>query len=60
MAVKRVLDVGQYQGLSSDEKPGATDGSVFHVIDTGKQYVMHDGTWEPDQRLIYAVQQAGL
>jgi len=60
MAVKRVLDTGQYQGLSSDEKPGATNGSVFHIIDTGEQYIMHDDMWEPDRRLIYAVQQAGL
>ncbi len=60
MAVKTVIDVGEYQGLSADIKPNCTDGSIFHVVDTGEVYVFHDGTWAPDKRLIYAIQQAGL
>ena len=57
MAVKDVTTTRGYIGLSSDDKPAAApDGSTFHCVDTGEQYVFYDGTWEADLRLIYALQ----
>jgi hypothetical protein len=32
------------------------DGSTIHFVDTGELYVMHDGVWEPDLRLITALE----
>jgi hypothetical protein len=46
------------QGLSSDVKPltDVEEGTTFHVVDTGAQYIFHDGMWEPDRRLLHALQ----
>lgn len=47
----------KYQGLSSDAKPSSpAEGSTFHCVDTGEEYVYYDGTWEPDLRRINALQ----
>ncbi len=60
MALSLVSNCQHWSGLSSDVKPSdAGNGSTYHVIDTGEVYFFHDGTWEPDRRLIYAIQQAG-
>jgi len=42
--------------LSSDERPTSDvpEGSTIHYIDTGEQYIFHDGNWELDKRMIYA------
>jgi hypothetical protein len=32
------------------------DGSTIHFVDTGELYVMFDGTWENDLRLITALE----
>jgi len=41
----------KFQGLSTDTKPtDVADGATFHVIDTGEQFVFHDGMWELDLR----------
>ena len=29
---------------------GVAEGSKAHVIDTGEEYIFHDGTWELDLR----------
>lgn len=51
MAVKLVTTIQRFQGLSSDIKPTSPpEGSTFHVIDTGEEYVFYDGTWELDIR----------
>jgi len=48
-----------YMGLSTDTKPSdAPEGSTFHAVDTGAQYVYFDGTWEEDLRKIYALREA--
>jgi len=61
MAVKQVYagDVN-FQGFSSDPKPGGPNGSTFHVIDTGEVYVCHEGAWSPDLRLARAIKTAQL
>ena len=61
MAVKLVTTIQRFHGLSSDAKPSSPpEGSTFHVVDTGEQYIYFDGTWEPDLRLIYAIQEASV
>ena len=48
-----------YIGLSSDGLPiNVIEGSTLHKIDTGEQLVSHDGIWEQDLRLIFAIQAA--
>jgi len=57
MAVKSIATIQRFQGLSIDIKPtNPPEGSTFHAIDTGEEYVYHDGTWEQDLRLIAALQ----
>lgn len=47
----------RYQGVSSDIKPSdVADGTIFHVIDTGKVYLFHDGMWVEDLRDIYVAE----
>lgn len=57
MAVSIVATIKRYQGISTDDKPSADvpEGSTFHEIDTGAQYVYHQDMWEEDLRLIYAL-----
>ena len=52
--------IKQWNLISSDERPSTEipEGSILHYIDTGELYIFHDGTWEPDVRLQYALTQA--
>jgi len=47
---------GEQMTIEDDVK----EGSTFHAVDTGAQYVYHDGGWAEDRRLIYALQQAAI
>ena len=59
MTVKLIAITNHWDGLSSDDKPStAPEGSTFHVVDTGEQYIRHDGTWELDSRLSTALKRA--
>lgn len=61
MSVKLVTTIQRFHGLSSDAKPDSPpEGSTLHLVDTGEQYIYFDGTWEPDLRLIYAIQEASV
>ena len=61
MAVVEIHTIRRLIGTSGDEKPSPSpEGTEFHVIDTGELYIFHDGMWEPDRRLIYAIWQANL
>jgi hypothetical protein len=56
MAVSLIATIQRFQGLSTDVKPSdPPEGSTFHVVDTGEEYVFFDGTWEQDLRLIAAL-----
>lgn len=56
MTVSLITTIQRFQGLSADVKPAAPpEGSTFHVVDTGEQYVFFDGMWEQDLRLIAAL-----
>ena len=54
MAIKLVKIINRWNGISSDIKPssaiGATEGSTFHYIDTGEEFIYHNGMWEDDLR----------
>ena len=60
MAVVEVTATRHWQILSSDSKPAGTNGSTVHVVDTGEQFISHNGIWEEDLRLVYAIKQANL
>jgi len=55
MAVRESGPEQHFSGYSSDEKPltGVQDGAFFHVLDTGEEYVFHDGMWESDFRNLH-------
>lgn len=56
-----IIEKQEYIKLSSEGFPGpAPDGSTLHFVDTGDQYVSYDGSWEPDRRLIRALELASL
>jgi len=57
MSVKTVGSTNfKLQGLSTDDKPtDVENGATYHAIDTGEEYVFHDGTWEQDLRRIAAL-----
>jgi hypothetical protein len=63
MAVVKIATIQRWAGHSGDLKPGdlpddpnPPEGSGFHAVDTGDEYVYHYGMWEPDLRLARAVQ----
>lgn len=58
MATKNVTASNDLQGYSSDEKPNAADGTLYHVIDTGDVYVCHEGNWQKDLRMARAISDA--
>ncbi len=56
MAVILVSTIQRFQAMSADTWPSnPPEGSCLHVIDTGEEYVFHDGTWEQDLRSITAM-----
>jgi hypothetical protein len=59
--------VYQVQGLSTDAMPttlpdgsALTNGSTYHVLDTGETFVFHQGDWLPDLRTAYAIKLAAM
>ena len=44
--------IHRWTGMSSDVKPssGVGEGSTFHNIDTGEEFIYHNGMWEDDIR----------
>ena len=49
----------KWNGASTDIKPstGVTEGSTFHCVDTGEEYIYHNGMWEVDLRLRNALKE---
>jgi hypothetical protein len=48
-----------FAGASTDEKPeNVAEGSTFHAVDTGEEYVRHNGMWVQDLRRINAIKLA--
>jgi hypothetical protein len=59
MAVSLIATIQRFQGISTDAKPTAPpEGSTFHSVDTGEEWVFFDGAWELDLRLTTALGRA--
>jgi len=57
MAIKKTATIQTFQGLSTDDKPTSPpEGSTYHAVDTGEQFVFYDGMWELDLRLTTALE----
>jgi len=59
MAYKLMTTIQRWNGISSDAKPssGVSEGSTFHCIDTGEEFIYHNGMWEDDLRLRNALKE---
>lgn len=57
MAIKLQTVIYRWTGMSSDVKPssGVAEGSTFHYVDTGEEFVYHNGMWEDDVRSLAAL-----
>ncbi len=57
MAVKKETTISRWNCISSDPKPteDVPEGSTIHYIDTGEKFIYHNGMWEDDLSLIYAL-----
>lgn len=61
MAVCLETKVQKWNCYSTDVKPSsAPEGSMVHTIDTGEEFVYHNGMWERDLRLINAIKMANV
>lgn len=59
MTVINVTHGEQYIGLSTETKPvTCNEGSTYHSIDTGEEWIFYDGMWELDLRKINAIKMA--
>lgn len=57
MAVKfKARSIKEWQGLYSDTKPSTDvpEGSTYHAVDNGMEYVYHNSAWWPDLRRLAA------
>jgi len=51
----------RWNGAASDAKPtAAPEGSEFHAVDTGEEFIYHNGMWIQDLRKINAIKMAAL
>ena len=52
-----VATINRWQGPDGEhlEITDAPEGSTYHAVDTGAQYIFHNGGWVEDFRQIYAL-----
>ena len=51
----------RWNGVAADVKPTtAKEGSEFHAVDTGEEFIYHNGMWVQDLRKINAIKMASL
>jgi hypothetical protein len=61
MAVCLETNSQKWNGASTDVKPAnAPEGSEFHAVDSGEEYVYHNGMWVQDLRRINAIKMAAI
>ena len=59
MAVELATTIQHFQGLSTDEMPdSAPEGSIFHAVDTGDEFVRYEGGWTLDLRKAAALKRS--
>jgi hypothetical protein len=58
MTVRLETTIQKWNGQEGDQVTidNPSEGSRFHAVDTGAQYIYHDGGWAEDLRIIYALQ----
>ena len=59
MTILQQTTINRFNVVSSDAFPdsGIREGSTIHVIDTGEEFIYHDGTWQQDLRRIFALRE---
>ena len=59
MATKKITTIARWNGQSSDVKPtsGVSEGSTYHYVDTGEEFIFHNGMWVEDLRLKNALKE---
>ena len=57
MALCLETNINKWNGQSGDMVTitDAPEGSTFHAVDIGEQFIFHNGGWAEDLRLIYAL-----
>lgn len=52
MTIQLETTIKRFNGISSDERPttNVPEGATLHFIDTGEEFVFHNGMWEDDLR----------
>jgi len=56
VSLKKEATISRWNCDAYDELPSsAPEGSTAHIVSTGETYIFHDGGWEQDLRLIYAL-----
>lgn len=51
----------RFIGHSSDPKPtDVSEGAELHIVDTGEEFIFHDGMWFQDLRRINAIRLAAV
>lgn len=62
MTVQLQTTIQVWNGHSSDDKPtsGVREGSTFHCVDTGEEFIFHNDMWIQDLRKINAIKEAAM
>lgn len=62
MSICLETSIQRWNGYSSDEKPSTSvsEGSQFHAVDTGEEFIYHNGMWVQDLRRINAIKFAAI
>ncbi len=55
MTIRMQTTTSQWNGQDGEHVTitDAQEGATFHAVDTGRQYIYHDGGWVEDLRQIY-------
>jgi len=57
MAVRMIRVIKHFNGLSTDDFPtDQAEGSTYHAIDTGEQWIFTNGMWELDLRMVWLLE----
>ena len=55
----RIIEVQNYQGLSTEDKPAnPAEGATYHAVDTGDEYIFCNDAWVLDLRMSAAFRRA--
>ena len=54
--------IQRWNGASTDSKPSTDvkEGSTFHAVDTGEEFIFHNDMWVQDLRRVNAIKMAAV